>query len=210
MAEWNKILREDWYSRQEPDEMVIEFTTFLRKRGGDERVLDLGCGGGRHQLYMSKQGFEVHGIDTSETGLELARKRLQRQKLEAYLAKCDMKKLPYVDSCFHAVICLHAVYHQKLAGIQATVCEIRRVLRKDGYLLMNFLSKRTYSYRKGVAVEKDTFMEEEGVEKGVLHHFVDREEIERLLSNFKIVDLKLKEGRVDGKLRSRWIAIAMV
>jgi ubiquinone/menaquinone biosynthesis C-methylase UbiE len=209
MSEWNQILREDWYSREEPDEAVSEFAALLKKKGKHVRVLDLGCGAGRHLVYMARQGFEAHGVDSSETGLDLTRKRLEGQKLKAYLVKSDMTTLPYVDSCFDAVICLHTVYHQKLAGIQETISEINRVLRKRGYLLMNFLSKRTYSYGKGVKVEESTFMEDEGVEKGILHHFADKGEIERLLKNFKFVDLKLKEKEVDGKLRSRWIVTAM-
>jgi ubiquinone/menaquinone biosynthesis C-methylase UbiE len=209
MSQWNGILREDSYSPEEPDDTVIEFAVLLKKKNNHARVLDLGCGAGRHLVYAARQGFEAYGMDISETGLNLTKKRLRSQKLDAHLVKSDMKKLPYIDSCFDAVICLHTVYHQELVEIRGAICEINRVLSKKGYLLMNFLSKRTYSCGKGVRVEGGTFMEQEGVEKGVLHHFVDREEIESLLGSFKIVDLKMKESEVDGKLRSRWIVLAM-
>jgi hypothetical protein len=81
-------------------------------------------------------------------------------------------------------------------------------LREKGLVLMNFLSKRTYSYGKGTEVEQDTFVEQEGAERGVLHHFTDRQEIEHLFSRFQIVDLRLAEKEVEGKLRSRWIVTA--
>jgi ubiquinone/menaquinone biosynthesis C-methylase UbiE len=207
---WDRILVKDWYGREEPDEILVEFAASLSRKVGHRRVLDMGCGAGRHLLYMAKHGFEAHGVDLSETGLEMTKKRLRRQKLEANLVKSDMKKLPYVSSCFDTLVCLNTVYHQKLSGIQETISEVTRVLKKDGYVLMNFLSKKTYSYGKGIDVEEGTFMEQNGVEKEILHHFVDREEIQRLLGNLKIVDLRLKENRVDGKLRSRWIVVAMV
>ena len=210
MTEWNKILREEWYSQEEPEEIVINFAKLLKKEKQKIRVLDLGCGAGRHQVFMAKQGFEAHGTDISETGLKLTRQRLERQNLEVYLVKCDMKALPYVDSSFEAVISLHTIYHQKLKGIQETISEIQRILRKRGLLLINFLSKRTYSYGKGAEVEEDTFVEQEGIEKGVLHHFTDKEEIDNLFKNFKLVNLKLSESRIEGKLRSRWILIATV
>ncbi len=41
------------------------------------RILDLGCDAGRHLIYMAKQGFEAHGIDISETGLNLTKKGLK-------------------------------------------------------------------------------------------------------------------------------------
>lgn len=74
MVQWNQILIEERYGREEPDEIVVNFVTLLKKMNKQMRVLDLGCGAGRHQVYMAKQGFEAHGIDISETGLSLPRR----------------------------------------------------------------------------------------------------------------------------------------
>lgn len=210
MSEWDQILREEWYSREEPDEIIVNFANLLKKKNKKLRILDLGCGAGRHQIYMAKQGFEAHGTDISETGLYTTKERLKRERLKVFLVKCDMKMLPYRDSCFDAVICLHAVYHQNLKGIQETLSETRRILGKKGLLPINFLSTRTHSYGKGREMEENTFIEEEGVEKGVLHYFVGKDGIERLFENFEIVKLELSEKEVEGKLRSRWIIIATV
>jgi ubiquinone/menaquinone biosynthesis C-methylase UbiE len=57
-----------------------------------------------------------------------------------------MKMLPYRDSCFDSVIYLNAVYHHSLKGKQEALSENRRIIGKKGLLLINFLSKRTYSY----------------------------------------------------------------
>lgn len=210
MTEWDRILRENRYSAEEPEEVVIEFVNFLRNIHKHLRILDLGCGAGRHEVYAAKQGFEAHGLDASQTGLEKSAMRLRDKKLGGHLVKADMTMLPYVDSCFDAVMCLNAVYHQKLVGVQKSISEMRRVLRTEGYLLVNFLSKRTYSYEKGPKVEEDTFTEQEGPERGVLHHFVDGEGVKNLLTGFNVVKMKLKENEVEGKLRSRWIVVAMV
>jgi SAM-dependent methyltransferase len=39
------------------------------------RVLDVGCGPGRHSLYLQKQGHDVLGIDTSPLAVKVARLR---------------------------------------------------------------------------------------------------------------------------------------
>jgi len=210
VTEWDQILREEWYSPEEPEEVVVNFVISLKMKNQKLRVLDLGCGAGRHLIYVATQGFEAHGIDISETGLNLTRDRLRKRNLEAHIIKCTMNQLPYVDSCFDAVISLHTIYHQKLKGIQETTSEIHRILKKKGLLLINFLTKRTYNYGKGVKVEENTFVEQEGVERGVLHHFADKEEIQRLFEDFKIINLKLSEKEVEGKLRSRWTLVAAV
>lgn len=209
MTEWDRILQEEWFRREEPDDLIIELAGTLKEKMGQVRVLDVGCGAGRHLVYLASQGFETHGMDLSETGLKSTKKRLRDRNLCTYIVKSDMKTLPYVKSCFDAVVCLHTVYHQRLAGVHQTISEIRRVLRTHGWLLMNFLSKRTYSYGKGKQVEGDTFMETEGIEKGILHHFADKAEIERLLKGFETIDLKLNEKDVEGRLRSRWVVLAM-
>lgn len=208
MSEWDRILREEWYQQEEPEEIVVSFTDLLKRENRKARVLDLGCGAGRHPVYMAGKGLETHGIDISKTGLNLTRERLKRRESPVYLVRCDMKALPYVDSCFGAVTCLHVVYHQKLEQIQRTISEIHRLLERKGLVLMNFLSNRTYSYGKGTQVEEGTFVEQGGAERGVLHHFTDREEIEHLFSRFQIIDLRLAEKEVEGKLRSRWIVTA--
>jgi ubiquinone/menaquinone biosynthesis C-methylase UbiE len=116
--------------------------------------------------------------------------------------------LPYKRSCFDAVISLRTIYHQRLDDIQNTISEIKRILDKNGSILIDFLSKRTYSYGKGIFVEENTFIEEDGPEKGVIHYFVDRDELQKLFKGFKRLNMEVQEKQVEGKRRSRWIVKA--
>ena len=209
MTEWNQILREKWYSQEEPDELVVSFVTLLKNKNKKARVLDLGCGAGRNLIYTANQGFEAHGVEMSETGLNFTKERLRKRNLEAHVLKGDMNLLPYIASCFDVVVCLFTIYHQKLEGIQTTISEAHRVLRKGGVLLANFQSKRSDMYGKGAKVEKNTFIRQNGPEKGVIHHFTDKEEIAKLLKDFKNVSIELKERKsADGYLQSRLIVTA--
>ncbi len=39
------------------------------------KILDIGCGAGRHSLYLQKQGFEVVGIDNSPLAVKVCKAR---------------------------------------------------------------------------------------------------------------------------------------
>jgi len=46
------------------------------------RVLDIGCGAGRHSLYLQKKGFDVLGIDKSPLAIEVCKLRgLKKAKI---------------------------------------------------------------------------------------------------------------------------------
>ena len=148
MAKWDRILQKEEYQLEEPDKIVVHVVSVLEDRRVG-RILDLGCGAGRHVVYFAEKGFETYGADISETGLVLTKKRLGRRRLEAEMIKCDMKSIPYVSSCFDAVLCVQAIYHQRLKEIQQTISEVHRILKRRGLLLVNLHSKRSDKIRCG-------------------------------------------------------------
>lgn len=208
MTYWDEILKRPEYGSEEPYSSVVELVPILERRNV-RRILDLGCGAGRHLVYLSKCGFEMYGVDISDFGLEEARRRLRQARLKAELKKSDMTTIPYPDGFFDAVISFWVIYHNTLKGMRGTISELYRVLNKDGLTFLTFQSKRSYKYKKGQEVEKDTFILEEGPEKGIPHHFSDKEEIEELLNGFDILRLNLDEF-TDGKgnLNSHWEVLA--
>ncbi len=66
------------------------------------RVLDVGCGPGRHAYALAERGIAVHGIDISRRFIELAR---QDAPEGATFERLDARNLPF-ESEFDVVICL--------------------------------------------------------------------------------------------------------
>ncbi|MSV36610.1 MAG: methyltransferase domain-containing protein, partial [Actinobacteria bacterium] len=66
------------------------------------RVLDVGCGPGRHAYELARRGIHVHGIDISESFIALARDGAPEG---ATFERCDARNMKF-DSEFDAVICL--------------------------------------------------------------------------------------------------------
>lgn len=66
------------------------------------RILDVGCGPGRHAYELARRGFLVHGIDISQTFIDVAQKSAP---VGATFERMDARQLSFVQE-FDAVICL--------------------------------------------------------------------------------------------------------
>ncbi len=107
---------------------------------GGSRLLDLGCGGGRHAFAAAKAGAEVLALDTSaeECGKVRATLAAMREAGElaeagrAGVARADAAHLPFARSSFDRVIAAEVLEH--LPDDAAAIAELARVLRPGGIL----------------------------------------------------------------------------
>jgi SAM-dependent methyltransferase len=164
------------------------------------KILDLGCGTGRHCIHFAKEGFQVSGFDWSKVAIEKTRTALENENLFANLKVWDMLDFPYPyeDSFFDAVLSIKVVHHSKSDDIRKVIGEITRITKVDGilYLQVPMLEKVSRLSLEGVRskeVESGTFLPLDGDEKGILHHYFGREELIRLLSDYRIVGLETRE-----------------
>jgi 2-polyprenyl-3-methyl-5-hydroxy-6-metoxy-1,4-benzoquinol methylase len=57
------------------------------------KIIDIGCGTGRHSIELAKRGYKVTGIDLSESQLARAKEKAKAQNLQIDFQKHDAKKL---------------------------------------------------------------------------------------------------------------------
>lgn len=153
------------------------------------KVLDLGCGAGRHSVLLGNGGFEVLGIDISRDALKMARKWVRKEKLaDVAFVRATMTSLPLTEGCLDAVISVSVIHHAFKKDIVATVNEIHRALRKNGLFLANLASVADPRFGTGKKIEDNTFWIMEAFEEklfGELHHFLTRPEVLKLLHHFR-------------------------
>jgi SAM-dependent methyltransferase len=69
------------------------------------RILDLGCGTGRHSVELARRGYRMTGVDQSAGMLAEARKAAQKAGVEVELVQDDAAHFRR-DAAFDAAICL--------------------------------------------------------------------------------------------------------
>ena len=198
MPDWDEIFKEKGYLFVDPHQDMFRLSTIFRDNGV-QRILDLGCGTGRHLAYFSRAGFAVTGIDSSKTALDLAMKWLQEEKLGADMHLGRMEEpFPYPDGHFGAVISVQVIHHNLLQDILTTISEIERVLKKGGYLFITVpilgpKPENPESDWQLHQVEDGTFIPRSGPESGIPHHFFTEEKLLEVFRNFKVLEMYIDD-----------------
>ncbi|MHC4222656.1 MAG: class I SAM-dependent methyltransferase [Planctomycetota bacterium] len=175
----------DWEGR------LVRELPGIRKRlkeTGARRVLDVGCGTGRHVDALLKAGYDAHGSDISEEMLEQAREwtgepgRFHSWGMGAQVPSGLLEAAP-----FGALLCVGNVWPQVRTDeeIDAACAALLRLLRPKGLLLMGL---------KAVAIRRETGIlympllkrEHEGKPLWFIR-FVEFEESEEHLCRFHMV-----------------------
>jgi SAM-dependent methyltransferase len=102
-----------------------------------DRVLDIGCGPGRHALALARRGIDVVGVDHSEDFVALARAAAQAEDLPARFERADVRALDE-DAAFDAVICLCQGGFGLLGGTEDAdlLARFARALKPGGRLAL--------------------------------------------------------------------------
>ena len=198
MDSWNTIFKEKGKVFTTPHPDMIGIVNYLKEKKA-KRVLDLGCGTGRHLVLFANEGFEVYGLDSAPEGIEIAKDWLAEKNLSCELIVHQMEeKLPYQDSFFDAIISIQAMHHNKIEKIRFTIKEIERVLKPGGLLFITvptfdrFNRKNRWNLKK---VEKRTFVPLSGPEQGLFHHFFSKREIYKVFNRFQIKEIYIDKTK---------------
>jgi len=220
--------REIWDSIYKKEKGRVESTlqvdneipciTELFKERNVRRVLDLGCGAGRHLIYLAQKGFDAYGIDISGEAIKKAKLRLNKLGFSANLKVGSMTSLPYRDNFFDALISTTTIHHGMIQQIKKTIREIERVMKPAGLIFITVPKKRS---KKKIPKERlfgikfiapRTFIILGGEEKGLPHYQFNKDLLRKNFKNFKIIKLWVNDkgsycflGELKNKVRKFYL-----
>ena len=178
--------RADWIDAHPA---VVALLPELKARGV-RRVLDLGCGVGRHALALADAGFDVDAFDGSETGLAVLGDTAASRGLRLSTKHGNADVLPYPDGAFDFVLSWNVIYHGTMGDTGARIAEIWRVLKPGGLYQGTMLPTRNSNYGIGRLVAPGTYVNDgPDTERAHPHFYCDAATLVMLFSGFELLSL---------------------
>ena len=129
-----------------PTPFVLRAIPRIRKSldSGRGRILDLGCGEGRHTLACARAGFDVVGLDYQPLAIRRARAFARGQKVRGRFRFMvgDAFQLSFPPNAFDAIIDYGCLHHVKIADTRRYFDSVLPRLKPGGHLVLSCFSIR--------------------------------------------------------------------
>ena len=163
---------------EKPHPFFSRYIDFLKHKGV-KSILDAGCGEGRESKPFYDAGFNIIGVDASQSALTLFRKNLDDDEhIKTFHAVLD--SIPIKPESVDALICYHVLTH--IREVDKVLDNFYTILRNGGYALLEFTSKRDSTYGLG-----EKLSEREFLQHGVYLRYDEPVDIEGMLRKFEFV-----------------------
>lgn len=127
-------IAEDYYTHRDLEKFNGELEKFSLLLPKNAKVLDVGCGAGipTAKFFINK-GFDMTGIDISETMINLAKKNVP----EAKFLKMDINNLEFPEEYFDGIISVYTLFHIPRKNHFKIFQNFYKLLKPGGKLLIN-------------------------------------------------------------------------
>jgi len=142
-------VKEDYY-RNKPNEIRIR--KILKLIGLNKKVLDVGCYDGTIALRLIKNNNEVWGLDASKEAVKSAKEK----GVKAFIGNLE-EKFPFESETFDVIFAGEIIEH--ILDTESFLDEIKRVLKKDGELILTTPNTASLARRIMLLVGLNPFFE---------------------------------------------------
>lgn len=143
---------EHGWPTEEPTPFVLRALGRIRRLGkkgrslpdDPPRLLDLGCGEGRHTLAGAEEGYYAVGVDYQPRAIERAKAIARRKNIRTGFRFMvgDAFRLPFGPGSFKAVIDYGCLHHVRIPDTRRYLESVTPLLAPGGYFILSCFSTR--------------------------------------------------------------------
>lgn len=177
-------------------------------------VLDLGCGGGAHLIFLKEEGFDAYGIDGNTDSVNRANENMAANGYSDDRAKeAIFENMPFEADTFDVVIDRAAITCNKAEDIPTIIQEIKRVLKPNGVLYSMMLDALMAKNSGGKHLGKGDYSNFSGRLEGAgFLHFTTPNDVQQLFSTLNIIrierEIKMVESPInEAGITNGWVIV---
>jgi tellurite methyltransferase len=118
----------DTFGGGKPSQVVVSAAARIKLPA---KALDLGCGEGRHALYLAGLGFETSASDISESGIEKLNTVSDELRLNIDAEVCDMRQYVFKNP-FDLIVCVGCLHLIKRNEWPQVITKMKHNTSKGG------------------------------------------------------------------------------
>lgn len=156
------------------------------KKYNCKRILDIACGSGWLSFYLNEHGFEVTGVDISQSAIRLANEILEERKLNTVqFIQADMFTMNFPENSFDGILINACFEHLDYARGREFLLMIKKYLRPGGIMFGVF--DKVASGERGTyeVLEDGSHQYNDQYRDGMLLRYYPDEELNTLLEESK-------------------------
>lgn len=191
---WSNQDNHEWWKKPAPE--VLDFINSLSP-AERPKVLDLGCGLGRHAIAFALAHFSVTATDASATAIQHLAEWTRSLHLSIETKVCKVLDETFPEGIFDVVLSYNVIYHGSRMQFAQAIRYVRKLLKKGGLFFFTCPSRQDGKYGFGELVAPHTYKCTKSVTPGDIHYFTDESDLDELLDGFKQLARWKEEGHWD-------------
>lgn len=170
-----------------PNHVLSTYIDIIPRSG---KILDIGIGEGRNAFFFAKQGYEVEGIDISETAINRCVEQAEKYNLPIDAKVGDIREYEVKKDNYSLIILSNVLNFFSVEDIVTIISKLKTGLKENGLIYINVFDNEEPSLLKAKErckqVAEFTYYDEKN---RMYHHYFTENELEDLLADYETISL---------------------
>jgi len=188
---WNNDANHNRWDK--PAKEVIELINTLSPNE-KPRVLDLGCGIGRHAIAFALAGFQVTATDISLVAIDNLIDWAKQLHLSIETKVCNATDDDFQPESYDIVLSYNVIYHGLRFQFKEAIQHVYKLLKNQGIFYFTCPSREDGKYGVGEMIAPHTYKCEKSITPGDIHYFTDENDLDELINDFRLLKRWRNEG----------------